>query len=372
MKFTLRHLSIMTIVFGMALLVVIFLVTMDKGGLFFPCVGNSATDSGRQQGSEMFRSKWNMLSTSFNGEEDHDQSRQLRFELERDGAWAEVRCRVSDRFGDPVPDAEIRLFFDVKEGKTESGGIVEGKTDREGRFSAKHKTTYACHWRIRKDGYYETRGILPFSNHFSLEQGLKGRWTAEPLPLDVVLDEKSGTTLIHGKIYWKHLAFPTNTVVWFDFETGDCVEPYGKGKNKDICIYSEGLADPRIGFRSGIAWTNLFVVASPEGGVALLKEKKDSTMPFVHEAPEEFEIQKLEFTYARSHDRIYVDTKPKAGDYLVFRTSCDGSGERKPHYGVIRDIECWPGGLRMEWFFNKTPGDRRIDGDICAPRTIDR
>lgn len=306
--------------------------------------------------------------TFLDDEDNKKRAKLLRFELERDGALAEVDCRVTDRFGNPISNAGIRFYFDTKENSPESEGFVMGKTDENGFFFAQHKTTYACHWRIRKDGYYESRGILPFSNHFSWDEGRNGRWTAEPLPLDVVLDDKSGVELLHGKIYWKSLKFPTNTWVWFDFEAGDCVAPYGKGENKHVGFYSEGLANPRIGFHSGIGWTNYFAFsASPNGGVSLLNEKKSSAMPFCHEAPESFDAQKLEFSFARSRHAIFFDSNPKEGQYIVFQTPYDASSGEKPHYGVIRNIECWPGGIRMEWFFNKTSGDRRIDGDITSP-----
>ena len=360
------------VVLGMALLVVAFFVAPDKGDAHFPHAVVPAEYSSPQQ-SEPCRIKEEMPSTSFNGDANRAKIRQLRFDLERDGAWAEVDCHVYDRFGNHVPKAEIHLYFDVKEGNPESEGVVEGETGESGRFSAKHKTTYACHWRIRKEGYYESRGILPFSNHFSWDEGRKGRWTAEPLSLDVALDEKSGVELLHGRIYLKHLEFPTNTVVWFDFEAGDCVEPHGKGKNRHISFYSEGLRDPNVAIRAGVGWTNYFVFAvPPNGGLSLLNEKKTSTMPFCHEAPEVFDTQKVEFTYARSRRAIFIDSNPKEGQYIVFKTPSNASDGQEPHYGVIRNIECWPGGLRLEWFFNKTPGDRRIDGDICSPRIIDR
>ncbi len=304
---------------------------------------------------------------------DHKASKLLHFNLTRYGAWAEVNCHVSDRFGNPVPDAEVHLFFDIRENEPESKGVLEGKTDQDGCFYARHKTTYACHWRIRKAGFHESRGILPFSNHFSLDEGRKGRWTAEPLTLDVVLDEVSGADLLHGVIYWKSLKFPTNTWVWFDFEAGECVEPHGKGKNRHISFYSEGLRDPNVAIRAGVGWTNYFAFAvPPEGGLSLLEEKNTSNMPFCHDAPEAFDTQKLEFTFARSDNAIFIDANPKKGQYIAFKTPSIASGRQQPHYGIIRKIECWPGGLRMEWFFNKTPDDRRIDGDICSPRSIDR
>lgn len=65
--------------------------------------------------------------------------KQLRFELERDGAWAEVSCRITDRSGVPVPDADVRFFFDQPERRPESEGVVEGKSDADGCFFPERK-----------------------------------------------------------------------------------------------------------------------------------------------------------------------------------------------------------------------------------------
>ena len=162
----------------------------------------------------------------------------LRFELERDGAWAEVSCLVKDRFGNPVPDADIRLFFDTPEDRPESDGVVEGRSGPDGRFFVKKKSTYACHWRVRKEGFHDAGGILPFSNRFSAEAGRKGRWTEATVELDVVLDERSGAELIHGSVYWDALRFPADMWIGFDFEAADCVEPFGKGKNGTMAYSS--------------------------------------------------------------------------------------------------------------------------------------
>lgn len=46
---------------------------------------------------------------------DHKTSKLLHFNLTRYGAWAEVNCRVTDRFGNPVPNADVHLYFDTPE-----------------------------------------------------------------------------------------------------------------------------------------------------------------------------------------------------------------------------------------------------------------
>lgn len=173
MKFKFRQLGIIMAVLGMALLVVSFFFVTEES--IFSHIWNPHTDFWHSPEPEPSPTQGDMPPVSFNDKPNREKSRQLRFELERDCAWAEVDCCVKDRFGNPISNADIQFYFNTKENRPESEGFVMGKTDKNGCFSARHKTTYACHWRIQKEGYYESRGILPFSNHFSWKEGRKGR-----------------------------------------------------------------------------------------------------------------------------------------------------------------------------------------------------
>lgn len=124
--------------------------------------------------------------------------------------------------------------------------------------------------------------------------------------------------------------------------------------------------------RRGEVWTNRLIVSSPAGGIALLPEKKNSNMPFCHTAPERFDNNQIDFSYIRSRRVLFEDREMKDGEFLVFQTSRNGESEEEPHFGIIRKLEFWPGGLRMEYFFNPTPGDRRTDADIRSKRDYER
>jgi len=297
---------------------------------------------------------------------------QKRFEMERDGAVAEVDILVKDRFGMPISGASVHLFFNQPKSRPEKHGLFDGITDGNGRYFARAKTTYACHWQVSKEGFYPARGILPFSNHFTIEQAKEGRWTASPLALEVILDERSGAKLLHGFIGIRDLSFPTNTWVGFDFEANDCVAPYGLGKHSHLLFQSTGSEEIRHVFQLGGIWTNRLVIAAPGGGMKLLSEKEDTDMPFCHEAPDSFSSEELEFTYTRGRDRIVEDTRPGKKEYIVFQSTIPPKNSTEPHYGIIRNLEFWPGGLRMEYFFNPIPGDRRTDADIRSGRDLTR
>ncbi len=62
----------------------------------------------------------------------------------------------------------------------------------------------------------------------------------------------------------------------------------------------------------------------------------------------------------------------KKEDFIVFQTADSGNSTGKPHFGIIRNLEYWPGGIRMEYFFNLVPGDRRTDADIHSEWDLKR
>ena len=193
MRQRMKPLAVLALTFFLVIATIIVAVSMPKTGRQNAVENRASPDL--EHASDQNSPNGFVSRTFFDDKENEKRADLLRYKLERDGALAEVDCRVSDRFGNPVSSADIRFYFDTKENRPESEGFVMGKTDENGRFFARHKTTYACHWRIRKEGYYESRGILPFSNHFSWDNGRHGRWTAKPLPLDVILAEKSGVEL---------------------------------------------------------------------------------------------------------------------------------------------------------------------------------
>lgn len=113
-------------------------------------------------------------------------------------------------------------------------------------------------------------------------------------------------------------------------------------------------------------YTNTLHVMVEDGGLAVLDEHGDSDSPFVIETPARFATNELTFSYAMTGDRIIHDSFPntKKREYIVFRTAPPAGGTNDFNSGIIRDLRCAPGRLKMEYFFNPHPGDARIDGDL--------
>ena len=73
-----------------------------------------------------------------------------------DGAKADVRIKVVDDQGDPVPDALVSAIFLTDVQKVD---VAKGLTDSEGCFSAARTCIGQMRLWVRKDGYYDTKTL---------------------------------------------------------------------------------------------------------------------------------------------------------------------------------------------------------------------
>ncbi len=285
-----------------------------------------------------------------------------RYEMERYGAIGSAVLRVKDMGGNPVPDAEVHLYF-TQPKENDPSGTVKGTTDAQGMFTATRKTNFACGWKVSKEGYHSSKGRIMFSPHFSEYSATTGEWTEKPLEATVILKPKSNAKLLRGKRIFHDLKFPTNTWVGFDFLKCDSVAPYGQGQTAHIEFRVESCGQTAIG-DYGI--TNTLTIRTLDGGAAVFEEEPESFSPFMPVAPAEFNEASLFFTYARTRNAILKNETLDKNMYIVFKTmvhemSGDGDGF---HFGILRQLAFGPGYLQFEFFFNTEPDDRRIDGDV--------
>lgn len=285
-----------------------------------------------------------------------------RYEMERYGAIGSAVLRVKDMDGNPIPDAEVHLYF-TQPTENDPSGAVMGNTDVQGMFAATKKTNFACGWKVSKAGYHSSQGRIMFSPHFTEYSATTGEWTEEPLEATVILKPKSSAKLLRGKRIFHDLKFPTNTWVGFDFLKCDSVDPYGQGQTAHIEFRSESCGHTAIG-DYGI--TNTLTIRTLDGGVAVFEEEPESFSPFMPVAPTEFTETSLRFTYARTRNSILKNETLDKNKYIVFKTMVHGMSEVDDgfHYGILRQLVFWPGYLQFEYFFNTEPDDRRIDGDV--------
>lgn len=144
---------------------------------------------------------------------------------------ATLTIEVVDNSGAPVAQAEARISFEALPG-TENESLV-GLTDEKGRFTASGHTTGIVFYAARKQGYYENVGLR---HHFNKRD--MGKW----VPTDIVRPVLLKRVIDPVPMYVRqvNLDVPVlDTALGFDFEIGDWVAPYGKGKSSDLLVVAK-------------------------------------------------------------------------------------------------------------------------------------
>ena len=290
-----------------------------------------------------------------------------KIKMERYGALGSVVLHVKDDNSEPIPNANVHLYF-TQPKANDPKGRVEGVTDFQGTFSATKKTNYECIWKVSKDGYHTSSGSIKFSPYFSELSPATGKWTEKPIEVDVKLKAKSDAQLIHGDRIWHDLIIPTNTWVGFDFVNCDSIAPFGRGQTAHIEFKSKTWGLPPFAKGGTYGFTNTLEIQTLGGGLEILNEYMDSYSPFIATAPTTFKAKKLTFTYACTRDAVLEDKTLKKGRYIVFKTAnsnlCEAAHDC--YFGLLRQLEFSSDCIRFEYFYNPKSGDRRIDGDIRA------
>ena len=136
----------------------------------------------------------------------------------------EVRLRIVDENGAAIEGSEALIAFTtpVIGGETSN----EGRTDANGVFTGSGQAKGSVFVRANKEGHYEAR-IERLPRDRDIDQTLVLPKIINPTPL-YALDSRVGQG-------GAPLHFPKqNEWLGYDFEAGDLVSPYGKGKVTDI------------------------------------------------------------------------------------------------------------------------------------------
>lgn len=287
--------------------------------------------------------------------------------MEETGAPAEILLVVADEGGNPLPEVSVSVWFSAPDG-VEPVPPVCGLTDGRGCFLAKGKTNFSCLWEVSKKGFHSSRGREIFSNALTETAAANGTWTEKPRVVKAELRKSSFSDFAYGNFLTKPLRFAPCETTGFDFSAGDFVFPAGTGKTAHVFFRTEGSGGGWAAVCRGGILTNRLVISVPDGGIRTFTERSGGYMPFVSTAPNSFPASEVEFELIRSRDEIFVDALPKPEEYIVFKTGSGTPGEPF-HVGLIRKLEFWPGGLRMEYFFNREPGSIHTDADVPFPET---
>ena len=150
----------------------------------------------------------------------------------------------------------------------------------------------------------------------------------------------------------------------------DLVEPHGFGKKPHVFFRSESYGVSPFCKGATPGYTNVLHIKVADGGLAVETEFGESQSPFISLTPSSLHTNLLTFVYARTKDAILEDNRPSEKDYIIFKTNVNTSDGTELFCGILRNMEFFPGQLRLEYFFNRNSGDMRLDADVSSALDI--
>jgi len=177
-------------------------------------------------------------------------------------ATGRVTCRVIDETGAPVPGASVFISDET------SVKGYRGLTDDDGLYSCRMRKIYPpIGGSVRKKGYYKTQGEF-WNGGFGIVPAETLKITIKRIIDPVPMERK----------YDLDLYFPVlQEAIGFDFEVGDWVSPYGKGKIVDVFItgtYEENKEQETFVFAA-----TLSVTKKPDGFIPFQVVRRSSDTP---------------------------------------------------------------------------------------------
>lgn len=281
------------------------------------------------------------------------------------GALAKLEIHVVDALGNPVPDAQVSVFWGMN--FRVDGHYVEGSADANGVFMSEGKTCGdEIVINVSKQGYYSSTKNLCFAK-IGAERDVKGgKWLpfgeTESVILQAIVNPANLVTM-DKLIDVAH----TNQWLGFDMQKMDFVRPVGAGKLADweIMVNWDGLP----------AWESrhcsVMLRFSPaQNGGNYVGNVAESEFPYPLEAVPNLPFAERDVWIVERDEDIHAGKRPFAKDAsLVTRTRCvlDENGEVKTaNYGCIRRMKIGPSRrgvalLRLSYVFNPTPNDTNLE-----------
>jgi hypothetical protein len=291
----------------------------------------------------------------------------------------EVRLRIVDENGIPIANAKTLIAFTTPVIGGEKS--CEGLSDAAGTFSGLGQAVGSIFVRASKDGYYPAR-IERLPRDRDLDQTVVLPKIINPTPL-YALDFRVGQG-------GPPLHFPIQNVwLGYDFEAGDWVSPYGKGKVTDIRFmfhhefkgwnysdteltrlrqhpYNRGKSEETIQLEMG-KWDGDLEISFPAEQEGLCEEQEHflsySRLKMPHNAPAEGYVPT-----ARYESRASSPPSPRenVGFFLRTRVKLDKGGKivSANYTKVMGDF--WFGAqgfVLFTYYFNPTANDRNLEFD---------
>ena len=271
------------------------------------------------------------------------------------GLLGAITLRVVDSNGRPVQGAEI---YGGCWNYDRNNPPATGLTDEKGEIHFERNCAGDFNFSITKDGFYKTRlRYWFFKNGYDCAKD--GRWLPWNPTVEIVLKEKRNPVSMQRKDrLW--LTFPKHQTVGFDVETGDLVEPFGKGKVSDLSFWFDSwqYAEP-------YCYSNSFVVTAENGTtIAAMRKDSFSDFKFAYAPPDSGWVSDLTLGMVRTKDKILSNVALGKEEYWVVAVR---RGERK-RFAVVSDFEFGGSdrgtnycGVLLSYYLNPNPGDTNLE-----------
>lgn len=306
----------------------------------------------------------------------------------------ELMLTVVDDNGNAIEGVDYWVWYGNPFAPNGEGYEFIGETDKEGKLFTKAVGPFGVTVRLEKEGFY-SYGVRPAKDYRILPQPKKHeetitlRQVLNPVPLHALFNGG-------GKIPVQ------NEWIGYDFEQGDWLEPYGKGKQADILFryqskftgFREAYADDLDGTREDIKrrserigevfteeafrheigkWYGILEIAFPSKKEGIIKVEEafvpQNQLHMPHKAPKEGyqPTHRLEtVNYSNPEKTHYMKLPDDIGFFLQTRVVLDDQGEIKSanYAKIYGEFSFDPRGkVSFYYYYNPTPNERNLEFD---------
>ena len=278
-----------------------------------------------------------------------------------DAPTLKFTAKVVNRNGNPIENAKVFVNFTGSKAK-----VIEGRTNKEGLFTATGSTTPIGGVTVKKEGYYLSG--YSFENMIiehldERKKGLLNRWQPWNPIINIVLKEKKNPIPMYAKGTFGYIEAPAlEEPIGYDLAKGDWVIPYGKGEKKDFIFVFRARYD---GIKDWEASYSLTFSDRHDGIIEYYPDENDySEYKWPYKAPQtgyKSEINRYKVFQPNGYSKTNYDKKRR---YIFrIRTKVDDKGNIiKAKYGKLKnDIEFLPNKkISFSYIFNPT-GTRNLE-----------
>jgi len=222
---------------------------------------------------------------------------------------------VIDEDGGAVSNAEVEVYFGLS---VREGATIKGKTDGNGMFAAKGKTTGEIYIDAKQKGFYDTSKKIDIAADEDRKVSW-GKWMPTTIHVDAMLRRiGKPVKLLTSDFSKTYYIKESGMALGLDLLKQDWVKPWGRGEIADFEVTYESDGKQRFDY-TGAKVRIKFV--RPFDGAYTCKLNKESTLQTVHQADTNGIYQsELFYWEERDQDRKFIRHILSEDDILVLRT----------------------------------------------------